>query len=206
MSTKPAHGRPPKRRTGLWLTMAIVVVLVAIAAAGATLYLHSPHGSTAAATAPPPIVPLDVVGTTPATGATNVAPSATITVDLSTPLDPSSPMPSFSPPIAGNWSQLSADDLQFVASGPLVPGSQESLTIPGGTAGLVAADGQRLATTVTVGFSVAQGSTLRLQQLLAQLGYLPVGFTQARRRRHRSRRPTRSRARSRGAGRTSRQR
>jgi peptidoglycan hydrolase-like protein with peptidoglycan-binding domain len=179
MSTKPAHGRPPKRRTGLWLTIAIVVVLLAIVGGGVALYLHSPHGSTAAATGTPAIVPLDVVGTTPATGATDVVPSATITVDLSTPLAPTSPMPSFSPAVAGNWSPLSADDLQFVASGPLVPGSQESLTIPGGPTGLVAADGQQLSSTVTVGFTVAQGSTLRLQQLLAQLGYLPVGFTPA---------------------------
>ena len=72
MSTKPAHGRPPKRRTGLWLTIAIVVVLLAIVGGGVALYLHSPHGSTAAATGTPTIVPLDVVGTTPATGATNV--------------------------------------------------------------------------------------------------------------------------------------
>ncbi len=57
----------------------------------------SPHGSTAAATGTPTILPLDVVATTPATGATDVVPSATITVDLSTPLAPTSPMPTFSP-------------------------------------------------------------------------------------------------------------
>src|ERR1700722_13993121 len=106
MSTKPAHAGPPKRRTGLWLTIAIVVVLLAIVGGGVVLYLHSPHGNTAAATGTPAIVPLDVVGTTPATGATDVVPSATITVDLSTPLAPTSPMPSFSPAVAGNGSQL----------------------------------------------------------------------------------------------------
>ena len=34
-----------------------------------------------------------------------------------------------------------------------------------------------LAAPVTVTFTVAQASTERLQQLLAQLGYLPVTFT-----------------------------
>jgi peptidoglycan hydrolase-like protein with peptidoglycan-binding domain len=43
----------------------------------------------------------------------------------------------------------------------------------------LATDGQRLGATVTVGFSVAAGSTLRLQQLLAQLGFLPVAFSPA---------------------------
>jgi len=43
----------------------------------------------------------------------------------------------------------------------------------------VSDQGQHLASTVTIPFSVAQGSTLRLQQLLAQLGYLPLSFTPA---------------------------
>ncbi|HEX3947267.1 MAG TPA: Ig-like domain-containing protein, partial [Acidimicrobiales bacterium] len=179
MSSKPAHGRPAKRRTGLWLTMSIGVVLVAIVGTGVALYLHSPRGGTAAATAKPTVVALDVVGTTPATGSTDVAPSTAITVDLSTPLAADSPMPSFSPAVDGNWSELSASELQFVADGPLVPGAQESLTIPAGPPGLQGAQGQLLAAPVTVTFTVAQGSTLRLQQLLAQLGYLPISFTPA---------------------------
>ena len=39
--------------------------------------------------------------------------------------------------------------------------------------------GQVLAQSVTSQFTVASGSTLRLQQLLAELGYLPVTFTPA---------------------------
>ncbi len=41
------------------------------------------------------------------------------------------------------------------------------------------AGGGRLASAATFQFTVAAGSTLRLQQLLAQLGYLPVTFTPA---------------------------
>ncbi|HVX21592.1 MAG TPA: L,D-transpeptidase family protein [Acidimicrobiales bacterium] len=179
MGRKPAHGRAAERRTGLWLTVAVVVVALAAAGAGAALYVHDDRGGSAAATPPPAIVPLDVVGTNPATGATDVAPSTAITVDLSTPLAPGSALPFFSPPVDGNWSELSASELQFVADGPLVPGTQYTMTLPGGPTGMLAADGQRLGSTVTVTFSVAAGSTLRLQQLLAQLGYLPVSFAPA---------------------------
>jgi peptidoglycan hydrolase-like protein with peptidoglycan-binding domain len=78
--------------------------------------------------------------------------------------------------VAGSWTAASSNVLEFVADGPLVPGSHETLTLPGGHTGMLASDGQRLASSVTVPFTVAQGTTLRLQQLLAQLGYLPVSF------------------------------
>ncbi len=42
---------------------------------------------------------------------------------------------------------------------------------------MVSDQGQYLATSTTVPFSVETGSTLRLQQLLAELGYLPLTFT-----------------------------
>jgi|SRR6185437_1977839 len=177
MSRKPAHGRATKRRTGLWLTVAIVVVAAAVVGTGAALYSHDDPGSSAAATPPPAIVPLNVVGSNPANGATDVASSTTITVDLSTALATGSALPVFSPPIDGAWSQLSASELQFVADGPLVPGTQYTMTMPGGRTGMLAADGQRLGSTVSVQFSVAGGSLLRLQQMLAELGYLPVSFT-----------------------------
>jgi len=56
----------------------------------------------------------------------------------------------------------------------------ETITVPGGSAGVMGAHGQRLAANVTNTFTVAQGSTLRLQQLLAELGYLPLNFTPGR--------------------------
>jgi lipoprotein-anchoring transpeptidase ErfK/SrfK len=102
-----------------------------------------------------------------------------VTVDFSTPLDPQSPLPTISPAIPGSWSALSPSELQFVSDGPLVPSSQETITVPGGDAGVLSAQGQHLASNVTIPFTVAAGSFLRLQQLLAQLGYLPVSFTPA---------------------------
>ena len=96
-----------------------------------------------------------------------------------TDLAAGSPMPTLSPPIAGAWSVLSPSLLQYQATGPLVPGATETITIPGGPSGVVGSRGQHLAATVTSTFTVAQGSTLRLQQLLAELGYLPLTFTPA---------------------------
>jgi lipoprotein-anchoring transpeptidase ErfK/SrfK len=58
-----------------------------------------------------------------------------------------------------------------------VPGATETITVPGGTSGVVGSEGQRLAQNETSQFTVAPGSTLRLQQLLAELGYLPLTFT-----------------------------
>ena len=115
----------------------------------------------------------------PPTGATDVASSHRSPSSLSTALAADSPMPTFSPPVAGNWSAISPDELQFVADGPLVPGSSETLTIPGGPPGCSPPTASGWPPAVTVTFTVAPGSTLRLQQLLAQLGYLPVTFTPA---------------------------
>jgi lipoprotein-anchoring transpeptidase ErfK/SrfK len=109
----------------------------------------------------------------------DVAAGSTISVHFSTDLAPGSPMPTLAPAVAGQWSVLSPSLLQYQATGPLVPGATEVITIPGGDLGVVGSRGQHLAATVTRSFTVAQGSTLRLQQLLAELGYLPLTFTPA---------------------------
>ena len=88
-------------------------------------------------------------------------------------------MPTLTPPVAGAWAVLSPSLLQYQATGPLVPGATETITVPGGATGVVGSEGQHLAQTVTSQFTVAPGSILRLQQLLAELGYLPLTFTPA---------------------------
>lgn len=165
---------------GRWLSFGLAVALLAALAVAGTLVARSNGSpSSAVASVRPKVVPLEVVGTNPGANATDVPSSAAITVDLSAPLAHGSPLPTLSPPVAGTWSSLSSTELQFVSGGPLVPGQHETLTIPGGPGGLVSDQGQRLAATDTLSFTVAPGSTLRLQQLLAQLGYLPLNFTPA---------------------------
>ncbi len=181
MGSDPAHKTSTRHmsRGTVVLTVALAVVVLALLAGGIVLATRPTGTGSASATTPPQVVPLDVVGTSPAANATNIAPSTAVTVALSTPLAADSPMPTISPSLAGNWSALSPTELQFVSTGPLVPGSQETITVPGGPNGLVSTQGQHLAASVSVPFTVAQGSTLRLQQLLAQLGYLPLSFTPA---------------------------
>jgi peptidoglycan hydrolase-like protein with peptidoglycan-binding domain len=69
--------------------------------------------------------------------------------------------------------------LVFQPSATFVPGSTESVIVPAGAEGLESTGGQRTTQTLTVGFHIAQGTILRLQQLLAELGYLPLSFSAA---------------------------
>ncbi len=169
------HAQAPKR-SRLWFILPLCALVLLVGAAGVVVVVHN-HGPSASATvvAPPP--PLTVVATAP-TG-TDVAAGSTISVQFSTDLAPGSPMPTLTPAIAGQWAALSPSLLQYQSTGPLVPGATETITIPGGADGVVASRGQHLDATVTEAFTVAQGSILRLQELLAELGYLPLTFTAA---------------------------
>jgi peptidoglycan hydrolase-like protein with peptidoglycan-binding domain len=160
----------------LWVILTVCLAALVIAAAGFAVVVHE-RGDQASATptAPPPR--LTVASVTPA--GTNVAAGSTITVQFSTDLAPGSPMPTLSPAVAGAWAVLSPSLLEYQATGPLIPGATETIAVPGGAAGVLGSGGQHLAQTVTSQFTVAPGSTLRLQQLLAELGYLPLTFTPA---------------------------
>jgi hypothetical protein len=173
MSGEHARGRRGSRR---WVVVGVCVAALVVAAGG-VVAVDRLHDTQAAATpsAPPPA--LTVASVSP-TGA-NVAAGSTVTVQFSTDLAPSSPMPTLSPPVAGSWAVLSPSLLEYQAVGPLVPGATETVTVPGGPTGVVGSEGQHLTQSVTSQFTVAPGSILRLQQLLAELGYLPLTFTPA---------------------------
>ncbi|MGA2307054.1 MAG: L,D-transpeptidase family protein [Acidimicrobiales bacterium] len=158
----------------LWV-IAVAVVALAVAAAGFAL-IPRPHSPAAATTSTPPPV-LSVLSTAP-TGA-NVDSGSVISVQFSTDLAPGSPLPTLSPPVAGQWAVLSPSLLQYEATAPLLPGTQETITVPDGAHGVVGSRGQHLDAPFTASFTVAPGSTLRLQQMLAELGYLPLNFTAA---------------------------
>jgi peptidoglycan hydrolase-like protein with peptidoglycan-binding domain len=156
------------------VVLAVCVAALTLAAAG-FLIDHAMGQASAISVAPPP--PLRVVSTSP--NGTGVSVGSNISVQFSTALAPGSPMPTLAPPVAGAWAVLSPSLLQYQATGPLPPGATETITVPGGSDGVTGAAGQHLADTVTANFTVAPGSTLRLQQLLAELGYLPLTFTPA---------------------------
>jgi peptidoglycan hydrolase-like protein with peptidoglycan-binding domain len=159
-----------------WIIVTVCVAVLAIAAGG-FVAVDRMHSNQAAATSasPPPALTISSVSPT----GTSVAAGSTITVQFSTDLAPNSPLPTLSPPVAGSWAVLSPSLLEYQATGPLVPGATETVTVPGGASGVIGSEGQRLAQSSTSQFTVAPGSILRLQQLLAELGYLPLTFTPA---------------------------
>ncbi len=160
----------------LWVILVVCAAALAVAAGGLAVFVHvRDTPASASPTAPPPA--LKVVSTAP-TG-NSVAAGSTISVQFSTDLAPNTPLPTLDPPVAGSWAVLSPSMLQYQATGPLVPGASETLTIPGGPSGVIGSQGQHMNKTVTSSFTAAPGSTLRLQELLAELGYLPVSFTPA---------------------------
>ncbi|HEY4927605.1 MAG TPA: L,D-transpeptidase family protein [Acidimicrobiales bacterium] len=173
---------PPRRHRTAWL-VALVVVVVAVASGAFVLGRHdsatsSGHASTTSS--PSSLAParqLAVVSTVPASGATNVPSDQTVTVTLSAAVASATGLPMFNPPVAGTWKRSGTDVLTFVATAPFIPTTTETMTVPAGSDGLRSTSGGVLVAPLTVTFSVAQASTERLQQLLAQLNYLPVSFT-----------------------------
>src|SRR5580692_10057314 len=173
MQRQPAHRRSTARRWPVAVAVAAALVVVGGGATAVVWIARSGHPTAVTTASPRVALPFDVVATTPTGGTTPVPSATTITVTFSSPVGMLSPMPTLSPAVPGRWSFVSPSELEFVPSAPLVPGASESVTIPGGNTGMVSEQGVRLATSHTVPFTVTPGSILRLQQLLAELGYLP---------------------------------
>ncbi len=178
--TKKGKNDRPRWRFPL-LTLVVVCAAAATAGlgisvsnkvAGATQPTPSPRSTTTTTV----VQPLQLVSSVPVSGATDVAPNAPITLIFSSPVSLSSVVPEFSPAVTGNWQQIQPDVLTFTPSESFVPYAKELLTVPGGPSGILGTQGQVLQSSQSISFSVAPGSVLRLQQLLAQLGYLPVNF------------------------------
>jgi peptidoglycan hydrolase-like protein with peptidoglycan-binding domain len=173
----PKHSRKKERGTRrLWIQAGIIVVVMALIAVGVVAFSRSRNSPAAATPAAPP-APLTVLSSTPS--GTAVDSGSTIAVQFSTDLAPGSPMPTLDPPVSGRWAVLSPSLLQYQATAPLVPGATETITVPGGDSGVLGSRGQHLDSTYSASFTVAAGSLLRLQQMLAELGYLPLNFNAA---------------------------
>jgi hypothetical protein len=180
--------RPSKKRgAGLTASSAALVLgagvtIVAFASPGSHASLVS---SAAAVNASKPLQPaanLQVVAVTPAAGARGVNGLSPIRVQFSAPLAPSSPMPTLSPSIAGTWT-LQGDSAVFTPTVGYSENTRVTVKIPGGLAGVIsvaganAGDGGTLGSDLSPSFTTGSFSTMRLQQLLAQLGYLPLTWT-----------------------------
>ena len=180
------HAAP---RRGLTVTVvALAAALVAASGVLTAVVLASGPSSTAAAGTTPATASstgavhrssFAVLASDPADDTTGIAPDAALSITFSAPLSASSPLPTIAPAVTGTWVRASDQTLAFRPAVSLPPGAALSVSVPGGSTGVQSTSHQHLAATVTRQFTVAPMSTLRLQQLLAQLGYLPLSFTPA---------------------------
>ncbi|HVV91420.1 MAG TPA: peptidoglycan-binding domain-containing protein, partial [Solirubrobacterales bacterium] len=124
----------------------------------------------------------------PATGTPTVAanPPAGTTISASTPIELTfsksvkkilgSEKPKLSPEVDGTWSRPNAHTLRFVPSGFGVPLATDLTAELPEEVEVVQSDGS-VKNATEVKWEVPAGSELRLQQMLAQLGYLPFKWT-----------------------------
>jgi peptidoglycan hydrolase-like protein with peptidoglycan-binding domain len=143
-----------------------------------------------AAVKPKPVPPLRILSATPSSGSQDVNGASPITVTFNEPLAANSPLPTLYPKINGSWT-VSGHTATFQPQVGYTMDTHVTLTIPGGSTGVQAAarasssgttttaatDAGLLAQTTTMSFTTGSYSTLRLQELLTQLGYLPLTWT-----------------------------
>jgi peptidoglycan hydrolase-like protein with peptidoglycan-binding domain len=164
---------------GLIVLLACAAVVIALEVP-ATSHANSPASSRRsgdARHAVDPPQPETVASIVPARASTGVPSDTTVAVTFSQPLAPGSPEPSLSPAVAGSWGTVGSTEMVFTPAAPFVPATAYTVTVPGGTSGVRARRGSGLSASVSSTFTIAPGSVLRLQQLLATLGYLPLEFS-----------------------------
>ena len=163
--------RTLSRKAAVWTGGAIIAaggVGAGVYAAVARSSSPAPRPHAAARPAPPP--PLRLVSVSPATGSRGVDGGDNITVTFNQPLPASAPLPQLSPAVAGAW-QRDGDAAVFTPRTGIPANTRETVMVSAGD-GSVRSE-QRFS------FTTAGYSTLRLQELLAQLGYLPMSWTPA---------------------------
>jgi peptidoglycan hydrolase-like protein with peptidoglycan-binding domain len=121
-----------------------------------------------------------VLSVTPGSGQTNVAVGERITIKLSASPAAGAPMPTLQPPVPGKWWR-NGQTLTFVTANGWIPWTTEHVVVK---SPLAAAD--------KWAFQVGPVSVLRAQQLLAELGYLPLNVDAVKGRALLSEEPTRA--------------
>ena len=125
-----------------------------------------------------------IAAAVPAPGSANARLDSSITLTFDEPVARAlgTARPRVSPATAGTWTEPDADMLVFTPRGlGFGPGTQVSVSFdrPVSVVGGSAAGSVVTADSVSYHFTVTQASVLRLQQILAQLHYLPLNFTPA---------------------------
>ncbi len=182
---------PPQRNKRTVMLVAGIAALVLVAGGLTWAFAGGSPGSAAAAvkTHQGKFAPaLRVVSIKPAPSSRGVNGGGPITVQYSAPLAANSPAPTFKPAMKGTWAAVMtkatkkskatpSSTMVFTPASGFAPHTTVRMSIPAGPDGVRSAAGGILSSEVTSKFHTGSYSTLRLQQLLAQLGYLPLKWT-----------------------------
>jgi peptidoglycan hydrolase-like protein with peptidoglycan-binding domain len=173
---------PAGRRRVLTLVGVGAAIVGLVIAGGIYLYVQKASAAHAAGEKPgktasaAPKGPEHVVSITPVQGSTSVNGAADIRVEFSVPLSANSPMPTLKPSIDGTW-QRHGNTAVFVPDAGFKQRTKVTVTVPAGRTGVTSTDGGLLDAPVTATFRTGKYSSGRLEQLLAQLGYLPLTWS-----------------------------
>jgi len=164
-----APGRPRTR-------LIVAVTAVAAVAAGIGMYTltsgGAPSGGPGGSGGATLRGPFRVMSVTPAPGSRRASGGLPVKVTFSAPLARQSRLPSVTPKVAGRW-QARGDTMVFTPARPFSPSTQVTVTIP---ASVRSAAGRSLAAPMTAHYTTGAYATLRLAEMLGQLGYLPVSW------------------------------
>jgi lipoprotein-anchoring transpeptidase ErfK/SrfK len=163
--------RSISRKTAAWVSGAVIAVggatagIVAATSGGGSGAAHAADAAKHAAAKP---VALRLVSISPQGGATAANGATGVTVTYNKPLPATAAFPTLSPSIAGSW-QRSGHTVVFTPTSGYPADTKVTVTAADGTGST--------AGTTTSTFTTGKYSTLRLQEILAQLGYLPLTWT-----------------------------
>jgi lipoprotein-anchoring transpeptidase ErfK/SrfK len=164
--------RSISRKTAAWVSGAVIAVggatagiVAATSGGGGSGAAHAADAAKHAAAKP---VALRLVSISPQGGATAANGATGVTVTYNKPLPATAAFPTLSPSIAGSW-QRSGHTVVFTPTSGYPADTKVTVTAADGTGST--------ASTTTSTFTTGKYSTLRLQEILAQLGYLPLTWT-----------------------------
>jgi L,D-transpeptidase-like protein/Big-like domain-containing protein len=147
----------------------IAIALVVVAVSGPTNKATAASSSTVTSHKKK-AEPVRLVSVSPGNGSTGVNGAAPITVAYSGPVTKNTPLPTLTPRIAGSW-QLSGDKAIFTPRVGFTEDTHVKVTIP------APAGTTTTASAMSYSFTTGKYSALRLDQLLSQLGYIPLRWT-----------------------------
>jgi hypothetical protein len=164
------EGRRGRSKTRL---IAAVTAIAALLAGGGVYLLAKGGGRPSPGGGAVLPGPFRVMSVTPMSGSTDADGSLPVQVGFSAPPAARSPMPTLTPSVPGTW-QIIGDSMVFTPRTAFSPSTRITVSVPAGRGGVHSVAGLALASPRTAVYTTGNFTTLRLAEILAQLGYLPV--------------------------------